>query len=213
MVAPPLFSGWQPQSRRQEPRRSRCAFFLPWKLSPLTARSSAASPFRASAERPLPDWSILRAFIHKRMSSTDTIRELNDAFRTTFRGGMATSTSRQGLPPLGAITGVLAMHPTIRHVLFGGTALISCAIAGLAVTQPAPPQPPALGCLTGRIRFHSLVRLSPRRVTRANLSLNNRASAGRSPSSTRASSSNRCAISCFTAGSSSLNAANAAISS
>ena len=86
MVAPTLFSGWQPQSRRQGPRRSRCLFFLPWKLSPLTARLSAASPFRASAERPLPDWSILQAFTHQRMSSTDTIRELNDAFRTTFRG-------------------------------------------------------------------------------------------------------------------------------
>jgi hypothetical protein len=35
------------------------------------------------------------------------------------------------------------MHPTLRWFLFGGTALLCCAIAGIATAQPMPPQPPA----------------------------------------------------------------------
>jgi hypothetical protein len=35
------------------------------------------------------------------------------------------------------------MNPTLRRLLFGGTALLSCAIAGLAAAQQMPPPPPA----------------------------------------------------------------------
>ena len=42
-----------------------------------------------------------------------------------------------------AMTGILAMNPTLQRFLFGETPLLSCAIAGVAAAQPMPPQPPA----------------------------------------------------------------------
>jgi hypothetical protein len=40
---------------------------------------------------------------------------------------------------LGAMTGVLDMNPTLRLLLFGGTALVCCIIADFASAQPMPP--------------------------------------------------------------------------
>jgi hypothetical protein len=39
------------------------------------------------------------------------------------------------------MTGVFAMNPMLRQLLFGG--LLSCAMGGLAAAQPMPPRPPA----------------------------------------------------------------------
>jgi hypothetical protein len=49
---------------------------------------------------------------------------------------------------VGAMTGVLAMNPTLRRLLFGGTAPLFCAIAGLAAAQQIPP-PPSVGTVAG----------------------------------------------------------------
>jgi hypothetical protein len=41
------------------------------------------------------------------------------------------------------MSGVLAMDQMLRRLLFGGAALVSCGIAGLAAAQPMSQQPPA----------------------------------------------------------------------